>query len=158
MKTIILFATKRGASRQIAERISSELGGAELFDIKQQNIPDLREYECVIIGSSVYAGSIRKEAKVFLAGNADALKDKQIGLFISGMSKDEAENEKMFKSNFPETILQAAKAKILPGGIFDPQKMGGFERFIMKIVTKQKGYYSTIDEQKIMRFAEVFRV
>ena len=156
MKTLILYATKYGAAREIAERISASLGGTEIFDLKQENIPDLREYECVIIGSSVYAGSIRKEAKLFLAKNADALNGKQIGLFISGMSKDESENEKMFTSNFPESILKAAKAKSLLGGVFDPQKAGGFERFVMKIVTKQKTHVDTIDEEKIRQFVEIF--
>ena len=156
LKTLILYATKYGAAREIAERVSGALGGAELFDLKQDNIPDLREYECVIIGSSVYAGSIRKEAKLFLAKKANSLSDKQIGLFISGMSKNEAENEKMFTNNFPEAILSTAKAKSLLGGVFDPQKAGGFERFVMKIVTKQKNLVNTIDEEKIKRFAAAF--
>ena len=156
MKTLILYATKYGATREIAERISSNLGGATILDLKQENIPDLAEFDCVIIGSSLYAGSIRKEAKAFLAKNADALNGKQIGLFISGMSKDESENEKMFTSNFPEAILKAAKVKSLLGGIFNPQKAGGVERFVMKIVTKQKGHVDTIDDEKIKRFVELF--
>ena len=155
MRTIILYATKHGAAREVAERISAGLGGVDLFDLKQEKLPDLREFECVIVGSSVYAGSIRKEAKSFLAKNVEALKDKQFGIFLCGMSK--GVDEEVYKKNFPEAILQTAKVKSLLGGAFDPQKAGWFERLVMRIVTKQSGYVSTIDDEKIKAFVRVFQ-
>jgi len=152
MNTLILYATKHGGTRTVAERIATHLNGAKLHDLKQNDIPSLSECDCVIIGSPVYAGTIRKEAKVFLSQNANELQSKKLGLFLCGMSKSDA--EKCFAYNFPPEILQSTTAASFLCGIFDPQKANAIERLIMKAVTKQAEYISTVDDEKIAQFAE----
>jgi len=122
MKTLILYATKYGAAAEIAKRIANKIDGAVIHDLKQSGILDLAGFDCIIIGSSVYAGMFRKEAKAFLSQNADVLRQKKLGLFISGMSS--GEEQKMFADNVPKDLLESAKATIMPGGIFDPKKPG----------------------------------
>jgi menaquinone-dependent protoporphyrinogen oxidase len=155
MKTLILYATKYGAAREIAERIAKLIDGAETCDLKQADTPPLKQYDCVIIGSSLYAGAIRKEAKLFLNQNAAVLKNKKTGLFVSGMA--ESGEHKFFSDNFPAELVESAKAANLLGGIFDPEKAGGFERFIMKIITKTSGYINNINDEKIAEFAEIMQ-
>ena len=152
MKTLILYATKYGAAREIAERMSNTIGDAALHDLKQSGIPDPAGFDCVIIGSSLYSGSIRKEAKAFLAQNAGNLQQKTIGLFLSGIAK--SDERKYFTDNFPENILQSAKATAFLGGVFDPKKAGKPERMIIKIVTKSSDYTNTIDDEKIKAFVD----
>jgi len=152
MKTLILYATKHGATHEIAERIAKKIPGAILHNLKQSNIPSLADFGCVIIGSPVYVGSIRKEAKAFMAQNMDILKGKNLGLFLCGL---QAEEEKQyFASNFPPDILTAAMSASFLGGIFDPEKAGFMARFIMKAVAKLPGYIDRIDDEKIEQFAE----
>jgi len=156
MKTIIIYATKHGAAGEIARRISEKIGNAVIHDLKQGAAPpSLADFDCVIVGSPVYAGMIRKEAKVFLSQNASALQGKCLGLFLSGL--DASSEETFFRSNFPADTLQSAKAAKFLGGIFDPQKTGWLERFIIKIATKQSAYSNTIDDAKIEQFAEAMR-
>ena len=152
MKTLILYATKHGATRKAAERIALKIPGAVLHDLKQDGIPSLADFDCAIIGSSIYVGSIRKEAKTFLAQNADKLKEKKLGLFLCGLQEDE--EKQFFTSNFPPDILTAAKATAFLGGIFDPKKAGFMERFVIKTVAKLPDYTDRIDNAKIERFAE----
>jgi len=152
VKSIILYATKYGAAREIARRMSEHIEGAETCDLGRDAVPDLAGYGRVIVGSSVYAGRIRKEAKVFLSRNAENLRGKELGFYISGMGTEkEAET---LSSAYPGDLLQGAKAAAVLGGIFDPGKAGAFERFIMKIVTKHKAYIDTIDDGKIKEFAK----
>jgi len=151
MKTAILYATKHGAAREIARRIADRIDGAETHDLKQTDTLNLAGYDRVIIGSSLYAGMIRKEAKAFLAQHADALRGKTVGLFLSGMSPNNT--KEVFDANIPQDVLQAAKASSFLGGIFDPKKAGFLERLIMKAV-KQSGYTDTIDNSKIEQFVE----
>ena len=115
-------------------------------------MPALAGFDCVVIGSSLYAGAIRKEAKVFLVQNTGNLQGKAIGLFLSGMDKNG--NEKYFADNFPTDVLQAAKATSFLGGVFDPKKANAMERLIMKAVTKQSEYVNTISDEKIKQFAQ----
>jgi len=152
MKTLILYATKYGAAAEVARRIASKIGDAVTHDLKQGGIPGLAGFDCVIVGSSAYAGMIRKEAKIFMSQNARALRGKPLGLFISGMAASEAQS--CFEANFPPDILQAAKATTFPGGVFDPKKAGAMERLVMRAVSKQSGYIDSIDDNKIARFAQ----
>jgi len=152
MKTLILYATKYGAAREIAERIAGRLDGAVVHDIKQGGIPPLTEFDCIIVGSSIYAGSMRKEAKEFVSKNADLLREKKFGFFLSGMDADSA--KKFIEANISDELLQAAKAASFLGGIFDPKKAGFLERFIMKVATKQSEYVNTIDDSEIEKFTE----
>ena len=152
MKTLILYATKHGAAQEIARRIADAVKDAVIHNINQGEIPDLADFDCVIVGSSIYVGMIRKEAKAFIACHADVLRNKTLGLFLSGM--DLSKENEAFAANFPPEILKAAKAKGFLGGIFDPQKAGMMERFIMKAAAKQSGYTDAIDHNKIKEFVE----
>ncbi|MCL2565395.1 MAG: flavodoxin domain-containing protein [Defluviitaleaceae bacterium] len=145
MKTLILYASKYGAAKEIAKRIADKMGEAALWDLKQGNIPPLSDFDCVIIGSSVYAGGIHKEVKVFVSKNVDKLCEKPLGLFLSGF----AEEGSYYEKNFPPKVVQAAKAKGFLGGIFDSKKANVFERFIIKIVIKKTDYVDSIDNEKI---------
>jgi menaquinone-dependent protoporphyrinogen oxidase len=155
MKTLILYASKYGAACEIARRIAGYMDEAALHDLKQGGVPSLAEYDCVIIGSSVYAGTIRKEAKDYLEKNAEGLHGKKTGLFLSGMNPD-GEKE-CFEKNINEDILKNAKATVFPGGIFDPKKVSFIERGIYKAVAKQSAYTDIIDDMKIKQFAETMK-
>jgi len=151
MKTIILYATKYGAAADIAKRIADKIEGAVIHNLKL-NAPSIADFDCVILGSSVYAGNIRKEAKAFLAQNAAALQETKFGLFLCGIGEENAKS--YFNANFSKEILQKAKATCFPGGTFDPKKANGFERFIIKLITKKSSYIDLIDDKKIEQFAQ----
>ncbi len=152
MKTIILYAGKYGATREIARRLSQKLGGAELNDLRKNALPSLEGYDCVVLGGSIYAGMLRKEAKSYAAKNIGALSSKRLGLFVSCAAK--TGGEKFLAENYPAELMDAAKAKDFLGGIFDPEKANAFERFIIKTVMKSSAYFESIDDEKIAKFAE----
>ena len=156
MKTIILYATKYGTTAEIAKRIANQIDGATMHDLKNSSVPDLAEFDCVIIGSSLYIGSIRKEVKTFLQKHEDALHGKTIGIFLSGLDKEYAPQE-YFEKNFSHELLTSAKAICFPGGIYDPEKAGWFDRFILKAAKKSTIYSDTIDESMIEQFIETMK-
>ena len=150
MKTLILYATKHGAAREAARRIAKRIPDAALHDLKQSDIPALADFDCVILGSSIYVGAIRKEAKMFLAENSETLKKKKLGLFLCGLQADE--EKQVFASNFAPDILAAAKVTSFLGGIFDPKKVGFMERLMIKAVAKLTDYSDELDDVGIERF------
>lgn len=152
MKTLILYATKHGATREIAQRIAGLLDGATLIDLEGGSVPALDGYDCVLIGSSVYAGMLRKAAKAFAAEHKDALMNKTLGLFVSGISPEGAQG--YLDANYPKEVVAHAKAKAMLGGAFDPAKTNFFEKLVMRVVTKQAAYTSTISDEKIGQFAQ----
>ena len=155
MKTLILYATKHGAAAEIAGRIAAQIDGAVTHDLKQQPIPSIDDFDCIIVGSSIYAGTMRKEARNYLDENCAELSKKKLGLFISGMGVDGEDG--VLKQSFSDELLQAVKAANVLGGIFDPVKASFFERLIMRIVTKQSGYMSNINDERISKFVEAMK-
>jgi len=156
MKTLILYATKYGAAEEIAKRIAIQTGDATVLNMKFAGDEQLADYDCVIIGSSVYAGMFRKEAKAFLKENADDLCKKKLGLFICSMG--DSNKDEVLKTNVPENIINAALVTESLGGMFDPKKANFFERLIMKAVTKQSGFIDKINDEKIKSFADAMKV
>jgi len=152
MKTLVLYATKYGATAEIAQKIADKIDGAITHDLKNTAVPDIAEFECIIVGTSIYAGSIRKEAKEYIEKNDETLRSKTLGLFICGMEANM--DKERFETCFPNELAKTAKAICTPGGIFDPKKAGIFAKLVMKVVTKQSGYVSTVDDAKIDQFVE----
>lgn len=155
MKTLILYATKHGATREIAERIAKQIGAATLFHLKDGTLPQLDEYDAILIGSPVYAGQVRSEVKTFAAQHTDTLKTKTLGLFLSGINQEGMAS--YLETNYPKDIVAHAKATAMPGGVFDPAKAGFFEKLIMRAVAKKTTYTNTLSDEEIKRFAEALQ-
>jgi len=85
-KVLVTYASKYGATAEIAEKIGEVLSGAglvtEVLPVKQ--VSGLSEYNAVILGSAVYVGLWRKEAVKFLEANEKALAERPVWLFSSG--------------------------------------------------------------------------
>lgn len=157
MKTLILYATKYGATREIAGRIAKRMEGAVVFDLGSGNAPTPDPYDCVLIGSSVYAGRLRKEAKEYAAQHAEALKSKRLGLFVSGMAPEGTEVSLYLDANYPKDVVAYVKAAAMLGGVSDPKKENPLERLMMRVITKTSDYANTISDEKIDRFVEAVK-
>lgn len=154
MNTLILYATHHGAARKIAKLIAQELPEAIVKDIEDGE-PHLAAYDCVILGSSVEAGQIRRPLKRFISRHQDELLDKRLGLFLSGLS--ETGENKYFRDNFPPQLLEAAVVKQMLGGVYNPQVCSLAERIIMRLVAGCKSYVSTVNHQRIAAFADALK-
>jgi menaquinone-dependent protoporphyrinogen oxidase len=85
-KVLVAYASKYGATAEIAEQVGEGLkkAGLEVEVLPAEKVKDLGEYGAVVLGSAVYAGQWRKEASDFLQGNEQALKEMPVWLFSSG--------------------------------------------------------------------------
>lgn len=88
----------------------------------------------MIIGGSIYAGTIRKEVKEFCSANVNELSGKKLGLFISCMNAKEA--EKQLNMNFSKELFDHAIAKENLGGEFKFKEMNFFEKLVTRMVSK----------------------
>lgn len=155
MKTIILYASKHGATAEIARRIAARLPDAAVCDLRKDAVPPINDFDCVILGSPLLAGTIRKEVKDFLSQRSSGLAGKKLGLFLSGIGTEG--DQKYFESNFTPDILRTASAKSFLGGIFDPAKAGFMERLMIKAAAKHTEYFNNIMDDKINEFAEALK-
>ncbi len=155
MKTLIIYATKYGCTEKCASALSKKLmGKVELCNLKTGNIPNLSEYDKVIIGGSIYIGNIQKEVRAFCSTNLNVLKDKKIGLFICAMQKDDA-IETEINTAFPQELLDRAIAREYFGGEFIFKNMNFLDRMIVKKVSKIDKDTSNIIEVNIDRLSQL---
>lgn len=89
VKTAILYATGiTKNTKKIAEYIATKTD-ADTFNLKDINILDLSEYDTIIFGTGIHAGSPYKPVVSFIETQGSQLSNKKVKLFISCMFSGE---------------------------------------------------------------------
>jgi len=143
-KTLVLYYSKYGTTKRYAEWIASELDGdiCSIRDVKQKNWGN---YDVVVIGSALYAGTIK--GMDIILKNHETLRGKKLVLFTCGLadySKAENRNEiaGRIELAIPDNIRQEVKTYFLRGGI-DHKKLSWIHRMMMvfakHMLVKNKG-------------------
>ncbi|MEQ9310236.1 MAG: flavodoxin domain-containing protein [Balneolaceae bacterium] len=142
-----------GTTEKIVDRLSTLLGynTSTIINLKDQDVPDLNDYDTIIIGGSVYAGKIQKKIRNYCESNLDELLEKQLGLFMCYMDTENEVQE--FEQSFPNELITHAKAKGYFGGELDFNKMNFVEKFVAKRVIGVSKSVSRINSQAINHFA-----
>ncbi len=136
MKALVIYGTRGGATKQIAEKIGKVLGeqgfGVTVEDAKRSRGTDVNSYELVVVGSSVWATMWKWQATRFIKRNMKKLAGKKVALFSSGLlGNDPAKVDEANKSidktaaKFP-TIKPIALAYF--GGLVDFEHPAFFAR------------------------------
>jgi menaquinone-dependent protoporphyrinogen oxidase len=90
MSVLVAFASRYGATRQIAQHIGAVLtvAGHDVRVRPTTAVADLRGHEAVILGSSVYRGHWMEQATTFAEQHQAALAERPTWLFSSGLLGD----------------------------------------------------------------------
>lgn len=154
MKTLITYCTTHGCTEKTAHELKDYLGNdTQLCNLKKDTLPNLNEFDRIIIGGSIHAGKVQKKVKDFCTKNLEALKTKELGLFICCM--EEGENARMQLINaFPAELHEVAKASAYFGGEFNFSKMNFFEKFVVKKIAHIEESVSKVDHSAIQMFSD----
>lgn len=145
---LIAYATKYGATAEIAEKIGQTLRDIGwLADVHAaEAVHDLNGYRAVILGSSVYAGAWRKEAVDFLTTHEAALAQRPVWFFSSGPTGSGQPSELMQGWRFPEAQRPIAE-RIQPRDIaffhghLNLKRLNMAEKLIVKGIKAPTGDY-----------------
>jgi menaquinone-dependent protoporphyrinogen oxidase len=145
MKTLIVYGSRYGCTENCAKVLKEKMDGeVDLYHVKERFIPDLSGYDNVIIGGSIYEGRIQRQVRQFCEKNLDQLMEKNVGLFVCGLQNGErAEVELML--SYPHELIEKAVAVEFIGGEIHLERMNFFDKFILKIVSKQDKSFSYQD-------------
>lgn len=156
MKTAIIYYSKHGTTEKVAHLIGEKLSSEPAYiSLKECHNPSIRDYDRVILGTSIYAGRPGKLMCKFCDENRTQLEQKVIALFICGM--DDTHTVEELKNAFPESLHSKAVAEAILGGEFLFDKMNFIERFITKKVTKVADSVSSLRYDAITVFSEKLR-
>ncbi len=131
MKTLILYKSKKGMTKKLAELVNQEVKSADLYNLNDFKA-DLNNYERVIIGSPVYIGKIDKQMKKFIDNNFSSLNNKSTRIFLCGMNYDNTQD--VIDLNFSDEQAKAFRIDYI-GGAYNFEKLNFLQKFIIKKVS-----------------------
>jgi menaquinone-dependent protoporphyrinogen oxidase len=153
MKTAIVYMSKHGTTEKVVKVILEHIKSqnTEVFNLRNDEKPDLGKYDLVIIGGSIHAGMVQKKVKQFYANYSNILLNKKVGLFLCCMEIGQKANEQ-FNNAFPEELRQHAFYTGLMGGECLTDKMNFFERTLVKLVVGGPEKYPKLNQNEINTF------
>jgi menaquinone-dependent protoporphyrinogen oxidase len=152
MKVLVAYASKYGATAEIAEKIGQVLreSGSQVDVSPVKAIKNLKSYDAVILGSAAYMFRWRSDAVSFLKKNQKLLAERPIWLFYSGpLGKGDA-LELVKGQRFPKP-LKPVIDHIKPRdtavfhGFINMDKLNFFERFAFKKSPAMQGDFRDWD-------------
>lgn len=143
-KILVTYASKYGATREIAEKIGTTLRDAGLqAEVNPVGgVHDLNAYQAVILGSAVYIGKWQKEAVKFLQAHEEFLADHPVWLFSSGPTGEGDPLQLVEGTLLPEELkplvnrIHPQDVTIFHGNI-DPNKVNAIEKWAVKSLVKK---------------------
>lgn len=147
MNTLILYSTKYGATKQIAEQLGRELADRVTILNMKDGKPDLKKYDTVIVGGSIYMNKIQHSISSYLRANEKELIKKNLGLFIGCYTAPGTEG--YLEQFFPTSLLVHARAKDMLGGLMQYDVMNPVYRKIFKSLKKIDDFNKSFIEPKI---------
>lgn len=146
MKTLILYESKHGATKKVAEMLGEKIENSVVARI-QNFVGDLNKYEHVIVGGPIYLGRLSPVVKEYIKDN-----DRHINAaFVSGMRHEESEKE--IRDNFSREFLTDKQVEFV-GGAFNFDSLSLFEKLAVKVVSKVRESKEEFDMESINRLVK----
>lgn len=141
MTVLVAFASKHGATTEIADAIGDALRarGVEANVLSVEDVTTLEIYDAIVLGSAVYAGHWRGEAREFVEHHGDVMRHRPVWLFSSGPLGDPPEPAEDPAEIADFMAALEAKEHRLFAGKADKDSLSFGEKAIMKMVKAPYG-------------------
>jgi menaquinone-dependent protoporphyrinogen oxidase len=142
-RVLVGYASKHGATAEIAHVIADKLGesGLEVDCRPLSEIDSLKRYDAVVLGSAVYMGRWRHEARRFLHQHAGGLSERPLWVFSSGPAGEFADTLEPAamepKPVVAEVDRLGAREHVVFGGRLPTKPHGPLERALVRKTPEQ---------------------
>lgn len=153
--TIVVYASRHGTTKEYARKLLKLLdGNVDLcsLDERANSMPDLSDYNTIVIGGSIHYGKNSKLVLNFANDNIDLLKTKRLGLFVTSHFDGEKAMEQLQNAYPRELLERALVVNYFDGELLFP-KMNFIEKMVAKLVLKADEIKPIISKPKITDFA-----
>jgi menaquinone-dependent protoporphyrinogen oxidase len=140
---LVGYASKHGSTAEIAQVIADKMRESGLdVDCKPlHEVGSLKDYDAVVLGSALYAGHWRGEARRFLHAHAEGLSERPLWIFSSGPVGQSA-NTLEPASLEPKRVMAeveklGARGHVVFGGRLPTQPHGPLEQVLVRHTPKQ---------------------
>lgn len=135
MKTLIIYSSKTGTTKRCAALLAANIGAdsCDLVEITEK-IPELSDYECVVIGSYIRMGVVDKKISAFLEKHKEELFGMKFGLFVCCGLADKV--SEAITKNFSDEFMDHAVIIDCFGGELPKENIKGVEKIFVSSVKK----------------------
>jgi menaquinone-dependent protoporphyrinogen oxidase len=143
MTVLVVYVSKHGATRQIAERIAATLtaGGQPADAHPVENAGDVAGYDAFVIGAAAYYGHWLKPAAEFVRAHQALLAGRPVWLFSSGplgTETTDAQGRDLREAALPKELRELHEATQARGhrvffGALDPDDLTLPERTVRRL-------------------------
>lgn len=137
-RVLVAYGTKHGATAEIAEAIGEALRaeGHAAEVSAAGSVADLEPYEAIVLGSAVYSGRWRRDARALLRKLGRGLGDRPLWVFSSGPVGEE-EPDPASRWQYPKSVRRAcerlgARDAVVFAGRVPPEPGNFMERSVVK--------------------------
>jgi menaquinone-dependent protoporphyrinogen oxidase len=137
MEILVVVASRHGSTREIADAMAARLEahGHAVTVADAEDAPDATVADAVIVGSAIYAGSWREEARAWVADQADVLRSRPVWLFSSGPLGDPPAPTRAEPLQLEElTRLTGAEGHVVFAGALERDHLHFGERMVVRMV------------------------
>ncbi len=154
MEIALVYVSRRGTTEQVARLIQNRLAPHRvvLLDLDENPAPDLTDFDIVILGGPIYMGDLPEKLRKFANVSTHLLLTKKLGLFICGMIPDKEKQQAELERAYPEALRQHATALAFMGGAFIREKLGFFEKLVVRLIARTHKSVERIDHDAIRDF------
>jgi menaquinone-dependent protoporphyrinogen oxidase len=139
MNVLVAYATKYGSTAGVAAKIGNILAShGHRVDVRPvTDVYDPASYDAIVLGSAVYIGRIRRDARRFLKENLETLSATPTWLFTSGPTDVEEEFDPRMSGWYAPASVRGALTAIKPrdkrvfAGAIDPVRTSGLDKWML---------------------------
>jgi menaquinone-dependent protoporphyrinogen oxidase len=129
MRVLIAYRSKYGTTASCARLLGARIRAeAVIVDLARQPWPDVREFDVVLIGGSIYGAKIQREVSTFCDRQREELLSRSVGLFLCSMYQGELA-QTQFQGAFPKWLSEHAFVTSLLGGELHRARLTLWDRF-----------------------------
>lgn len=147
VKTLILFSSRDGQTREIAATVASELqemgGESELCNLHRAEHVDWNAYDNVVIGASIRYGHFHPALRTFVEKHADALNARPSAFFSVNLVARKPEKRSPQTNSYTRKFLLASPwqpniCTVFAGALRYP-RYKWYDRMMIRLIMKMTG-------------------
>jgi menaquinone-dependent protoporphyrinogen oxidase len=136
---LVAYATKYGATKEVAEAVATALRGAGL-EAEVQRARDVRSlgaYGAVVLGAPLYIGRWPKDARAFLSRHQTALAQRPVAVFSGGALHADEEQWRGVQAQIDKILAQfpwlTPVSVLVVGAKYDPATLNFAHGILAKL-------------------------
>lgn len=136
MKKLIVYTSKTGTVEKCVNKLKEKIENIDIVNIEEEQV-NITDYDIIIIGTPIRMSLFNKKIKCFIEKNKEELLTKKVAYFICcGFNEN---IKQYYNQNISKELLDKAIIYTSFGGEMDINKQKGFDKFVVKMVSKKEG-------------------